>query len=156
MIYEKYDDSIVQKIFQRQVAMMEKNEENIKENKKSIDPRLLLILDNVFDPYNLKKTYYKNKYINELYFNSRCYGITVITINDNEIPISPKFRQNFDYIFLHKDANSKYYINEIKDKPKDNEYIVIDNKTCDENDNSSIFSFNTEPIPSFKFQSATC
>jgi hypothetical protein len=61
------------------------------------DNNVLIILD---DCLSSKGDWMKNKIMIELFYNSRHYGITLITSMQFPVVISPEIRLNFDYVFM--------------------------------------------------------
>lgn len=62
--------------------------------RRSADIRGLVILDNP------PSDFYSSRPFIELLYNGRCYKTTVIVICDNNPPMTPELRSNFDYVCL--------------------------------------------------------
>jgi len=96
-IYDEFDSTILQKIFKRQLKMIEDNQLRKKEGKPQKDDRVLIIMD---DCMGSKGSWIKDENIQELFYNGRHYHITFILIMQYSVGIPPELRSNFDYIFL--------------------------------------------------------
>lgn len=96
-IHYEYTPELLTRIFKRQMDMIEKNKVRIKEGKKPIDPRLLLVMD---DCLASKGTWAKDQNILELMTNGRHYLVKYINVLQYCVSISPELRSNFDYVFL--------------------------------------------------------
>ena len=96
-IYYEYSSCILDNIFRRQEKIISSNKKRKKLNKKPIDSRLLLIMD---DCLASKSLWAKDKNIYELLQNGRHYHITYILTMQYSLGIQPELRSNFDFIFL--------------------------------------------------------
>lgn len=90
-IIKTYDGSnaieMIPKIFVRQNILASKS----KGNKKFLPNTIIVInIDILFD----------NDLFNQLFFNHRCYGITLIITNNNFIDVPDKYLQEVNHIFL--------------------------------------------------------
>lgn len=89
-IYYKLNTDLIGRILTKQLEMIN--------NKKK--KNICLVLDDCFD---LEVNLMKDKILNELFFNARCYKITLITTMQFSSGLKPEVRCNFDYILLTKD-----------------------------------------------------
>lgn len=96
-IYYEYDSSILGNLFYRQQLVIDKNKVRKANNKKPLDTRSMLIMD---DCLAQKSTWLKDQNILELMQNGRHYHIMYILTMQYSLGISPELRSNFDYIFL--------------------------------------------------------
>lgn len=91
-IHREYDDDLIQKIFNRQKELMNKWSKN-----KEVDPRIILVFDDIFDEMDSWKN---NKYIRALFTNGRLYKITLVIISSHIFSLTPSFSTNVDYVFM--------------------------------------------------------
>lgn len=96
-IHYEYDTNILSKIFHRQELLIKKNQQRVKDGKKPIDTRCILIMD---DCLAQKGSWMKDKNILELLQNGRHYHITFVLTMQYALGITPELRSNFDYVFL--------------------------------------------------------
>ena len=96
-IHYEYSGELLSKIFQRQMAIIEKSKDRVKRGKKPLDTRLFLIMD---DCLASKSSWMKEQNILELLQNGRHYHITFILTMQYSLGIQPELRSNFDYVFL--------------------------------------------------------
>jgi hypothetical protein len=96
-IYNKYDSSILSRVYGRQAQMMEDNKIRVAKGKKTKDDRLFLIMD---DCMSSKGKWLKDDQILELFFNGRHHHVSFILTMQFSLGIPPELRSNFDYIFL--------------------------------------------------------
>ena len=99
-IYYEYNTEILTRLFKRQENVILKNRQRQQENKKPLDPRVLLIMD---DCLASRALWSKDKNILELMQNGRHYNITYILTLQFSLGIQPELRSNFDFIFLLSD-----------------------------------------------------
>jgi hypothetical protein len=95
-IYYEFKIEILDKIFDRQEKIIKKSK-NKAEQGIIIDPRIIFLMDDCLAD--------KGKWANEpqyanLMFNGRHYKIIYILTMQEPLGISPKLRDNFDYVFL--------------------------------------------------------
>lgn len=165
-VYAEYSEDAIKKIFQRQNAMIEQNNERKKLGKKPIDHRLLLIMDDILSD---AKKFSKDKTFQEIIFNGRHFGITIVLSIQDPIGIPPKIRDNFDYVFLLKARNNiakeklfKYYLGDDFDNIRefksafdectsDYKCMVVDNKTESNEVSDRIHWFKADIHDDFKF-----
>jgi hypothetical protein len=166
-IYSEYDSEILSKIYQRQSVMNELNKNRKKENKKELDDRLIIIMD---DCMSSKGTWLKDPNILELFFNGRHHHLSFILTMQFSLGIPPELRSNFDYIFLLAEditSNRKrlyeHYagmfptfdifqqvFNEITE---DYGVMVINNRIHSKNITDKIFWYKAKPVPDFQLGS---
>lgn len=96
-IYHEYDESIIPRVLARQKRILAKNERRIKEGKKPVDPRLILIMD---DCMSSKHLWLKDPNMLAIFNEGRHYQITFILTMQYSLGIQPELRSNFDYVFL--------------------------------------------------------
>lgn len=91
-VYFEFNVSLIAKILEKQ----SKNKKN----------KVAIVLD---DCLSSSDWWSKDKTINELFFNSRYYNITLFVTMQFPFGLKPEIRCNFDYVFLFKDvATSKF------------------------------------------------
>ena len=100
-IYYEYESKILEKLFDRQNAMIKKAKQK-KEHGVIIDPRAIFVMD---DCLSDKGTWTKDPLIYELMFNGRHYKISYILTMQTPLGIKPELRSNFDYFFLLAEDN---------------------------------------------------
>ena len=98
-IHYEYSSELVNKILQRQTEMIDK-EQAYKLKGKNIDAKCYIVMD---DCLGDKKSWVRDKPIQELLFNGRHYQIMYILTMQYPLGITPELRSNFDYIFLLKE-----------------------------------------------------
>ena len=96
-IYYEYLDTIIPSIMDRQIKILAKNENRITNNKKPIDPRCFLIMD---DCMSSKDKWMKDPLILSIFNEGRHYQMTYILSMQYCRSLHPEMRSNFDYIFL--------------------------------------------------------
>jgi hypothetical protein len=111
IIYE-LDYTIIEEMIHVQYKLLKQDKNII-----NTDNNVLIILD---DCLASKGDWMKNKIMMELFYNSRHYGITLITCMQFPMGISPEIRLNFDYVFMFAEnfvSNKKrlydHYVNMI-------------------------------------------
>lgn len=98
-IHYEYKSDIMQRLLQRQIMMIEKKKQKIKNGKK-LDARTYCIMD---DCLSLKGSWMRDQPIQEILYNGRHYEIMYILTMQYPLGITPELRSNFDYIFLLKE-----------------------------------------------------
>jgi len=93
--YNEYNSSVIQELLDMQQYLICNKTENYKS---------VLILDNCFSQIKLP-----NKQFDDLIYNSRHYGITVICLSQSVLNLPPDYRNNSDYVIL-LDLNGKELI----------------------------------------------
>ena len=96
-VYNKFNTTILTKIYNRQGKLADKNRTRKKDGKKEVDDRVLLIMD---DCMSSKGGWIKGDNILELFFNGRHHHLSFILTMQFSLGIPPELRSNFDYIFL--------------------------------------------------------
>jgi len=98
-IHYEYKTEIIQNILYRQTEIIEKTKRYIKLGKK-VDPRAFLIMDDCLAD---KGKWSNDKEIAEIFMNGRHYKLLYILTMQYPLGIGPRFRSNFDYIFILAD-----------------------------------------------------
>jgi hypothetical protein len=101
-IYHKYENHVIERLLYRQELLAEKNEKNKKENKKMIDDRAFIVMD---DCLSSKGTWMRDEAISNLLYNGRHYHLTYILTMQYPLGITPELRCNFDYVFIMAEDN---------------------------------------------------
>lgn len=96
-IHHKYHEDIIPNLLKRQVIILRKNEERIKNGKKPIDPRAFLIMDDCMSTKHLWK---KDPNILKIFNEGRHYQLTFIISMQYSLGLEPELRSNLDYVFL--------------------------------------------------------
>ena len=96
-IHYEYKEEIIPKVMERQTKMLAKNERRIKQNKKPIDPRCFLVMD---DCMSSKDKWLRDPCILSIFNEGRHYQITYLLSMQYCKGIPPELRSNFDYIFM--------------------------------------------------------
>lgn len=91
-VYHNYNSEIIEQILKKQTERLESDKDNTK--------TILVILD---DCLGQKRSWMRDKPIQELFFNGKHYKIGYILTMQFPLGIAPELRCNFDYIFLAKD-----------------------------------------------------
>lgn len=99
-IYDEYNSSILDRIYQRQEQLLQDNERRVLEGKRKKDTGLMLIMD---DCMSSRGSWVKEPQISELFLNGRHYEICLILTMQFALGIPPEMRSNFDFIFLLAD-----------------------------------------------------
>lgn len=166
-IYYSYNGHILEKIFKRQESLIKENNERKKQNKKLIDPRLILIMD---DCLSTKSTWAKDQNITEMLQNGRHYHITFILTMQYSLGISPDLRSQFDLVFLLSEdfiTNQKrlfeHYCGYFKTFDEfrkifnriteDYGTLVINTQSREKEIEKKLFWYKAKPITNFKFGS---
>ena len=96
-IHHQYDTNIISKMFSRQTMMKDLNKKRIQRNKKPIDTRAFLLMD---DCLSSKGAWLKDSNILEVFMNGRHYDLLYMLTMQFPLGIPPELRSNFDYIFI--------------------------------------------------------
>ena len=96
-IHHEYKEDIIPKILYRQKLIIEKNKERVLKNKKPIDPRGYLVMD---DCMSSKHLWLKDPNILSIFNEGRHFQLTFILAMQYAIGIQPELRSNFDFVFL--------------------------------------------------------
>lgn len=96
-IHNEYTSELIRKILHRQEIIIEKKQDRLKNGKKTVDTRALLIMD---DCLSQSKTWANDKYTKEILFNGRHYDLMYILTMQYSLGIGPILRGQFDYVFL--------------------------------------------------------
>ena len=95
--HHEYDESIIPRVLKRQKAMLQQNEDRVKQNKSKLDPRTFLIMD---DCMSSKHLWLKDPNILSIFNEGRHYQLTFFLTMQYSLGIQPELRANFDFIFL--------------------------------------------------------
>ena len=95
-IYEDCE-RMISKVLKRQIEMKNINNQRLKEGKKKIDDRILVVMD---DCISDSKIWRKSKDLGEIIYNGRHYNITLIIVSQDIVAIPPNFRSNIDIVML--------------------------------------------------------
>ncbi len=101
-IHHEYSPVILEKLFERQRIIIKKNNEREKKGKRLLDPRVLLIMDDLQSK--------KNEWVDDPNFKSimcegRHFGITLILSLQYSMAIPPELRSQFNYVMLLNESN---------------------------------------------------
>lgn len=99
-IHYEYKSATIEKLLARQHLMIEKNMERTAKNKRPIDDRGFILMD---DCLAQKGSWAKDLPIMELLFNGRHYHLMYMLTMQFPLGVSPELRGNFDYVFLLKE-----------------------------------------------------
>ncbi len=102
-IHHEYKSEIIPKILSRQAKILAKNERRIQENKKPVDPRTYLVMD---DCMAAKHLWLKDPNILEIMNQGRHFKLTFILTMQYCLGIQPELRTQFNYIFLLGEDNA--------------------------------------------------
>ena len=102
-INHDYKPTIIPKILNRQKIIIDKNKKREEENKKPIDPRTFLVMD---DCMSSAKDWSKDQCISEIMFQGRHYQLTYILTMQYCLGITPDLRTQFNYVFLLGEDNA--------------------------------------------------
>ncbi len=102
-IHHEYKSEIIPKILSRQKKILEKNEHREKEGKKTIDPRMYLVMD---DCMATKHLWIKDPNVLEIMNQGRHFKLTYILTMQYCLGIQPELRTQFNYIFLLGEDNA--------------------------------------------------
>jgi hypothetical protein len=95
--HHEYDETIIPRVLKRQKAMLQQNEDRVKQNKSKLDPRTFLIMD---DCMSSKHLWLKDPNILSIFNEGRHYQLTFFLTMQYSLGIQPELRANFDFIFL--------------------------------------------------------
>ncbi len=106
-IHDEYNTLIIEKVLQRQRAMMKQCNHDLATYKKmTIDPRTFVILDDcLYD-----NTWSRDKLMRALFMNGRHWKVMLIITMQYPLGIPPNLRTNIDYVFILREnylANRK-------------------------------------------------
>lgn len=106
-IHDEYNTLIIEKVLQRQRAMMKQCNYDLATYKKmTIDPRTFVILDDcLYD-----NTWSRDKLMRALFMNGRHWKVMLIITMQYPLGIPPNLRTNIDYVFILREnylANRK-------------------------------------------------
>lgn len=106
-IHDEYNTLIIEKVLQRQRAMMKQcNYDMATYKKMTIDPRTFVILDDcLYD-----NTWSRDKLMRALFMNGRHWKVMLIITMQYPLGIPPNLRTNIDYVFILREnylANRK-------------------------------------------------
>jgi len=163
-IHHEYKPEIVPKILSRQKKILEKNEQREKDNKKLIDPRMYLVMD---DCMASKHLWLKDPNILEIMNQGRHFKLTYILTMQYCLGIQPELRTQFNYIFLLGDDNAasrrkiwehwagvfpKFDLFEQVFLQVTNDYgcMVINNRIKTTDLSKKVFWFKAKKVPEFK------
>jgi len=165
-IYIHYDinSDLFKKVLDRQMIIIEKSRDKIKQGKK-LDPSSILIMD---DCLSRKKSWAKDENIFEILMNGRHYRLTYILTMQTPLGICPELRLNFDYVFLLREdsaINRKklwanyasiftklfYFEKALSTCTANNGCMVLDNRKSSENIKDKVFWFKAKKDISFTF-----
>lgn len=163
-IYHDYKDHLFDKLFARQSVIINKNKKRLKQGKKQVDPRALLVMD---DCMSFSKKFTKHEKFRSLMFEGRHYGITFIMTLQYCIGIEPELRGQFDYVVLlredkYKDKKKLYehyagmfpnfrLFESIFDQLTDDfGCMVIDNSNSKSKIKDKIFWYKAKEVKDFK------
>jgi hypothetical protein len=158
-IYDHYIPEILDKLFNRQIKIKEKNK-LLKKMGKRIDRRIFIIMD---DCLSSSDNWKRDEHIKQLLFNGRHMGITYILTMQFPLGVTPELRNNFDYVFLLADdiqSNQeriwKHYagvfptINAFRDVYRDLTFdfgsMVLVNKGAKEGFHEKVFWYKSKKI----------
>ena len=102
-IHHEFKPNIIPKILYRQKKILEKNEYRKKAQKKLIDPRTYLVMD---DCMASKHLWLKDPNILEIMNQGRHFKLTFILTMQYCLGIQPELRTQFNYIFLLGEDNA--------------------------------------------------
>ena len=159
-IHEEYTPLILNNVLKRQKIIMKKYN---KENKKNLDPRAFLILDDcLYD-----NTWQKDKNIRSCFMNGRHYKLMFILTMQFALGIPPNLRTNVDFVFILREniwSNRKrlydHYAGmfptfemfcETMDQCTENfECLVIDNTSKSNKIEDQVYWYKADKAPNFK------
>lgn len=101
-IHEDFSVPLIDNVVNRQKKIKKKIERSIQKTGKSdIDPRAVLILDDLmFDT-----SWIKNRNIREMFMNGRHWHVLFMITLQFPLGIPPVLRSNIDYVFIHRENN---------------------------------------------------
>lgn len=135
-IYYEFNDKVIEKIIQRQTKVIAKLSDPKYKGKK-IDPRLLLVLDDVQSSCGDLK---KSKPFNDIFTKGRHMGITLIVVIQDSMGLAPSQRSNLDYVFAYSARSGgeikklyEHYFNDVGSNIKEFKEILrraTENRSC--------------------------
>jgi hypothetical protein len=163
-IHHDYKYDIIPKLLGRQKKILEKNEQKKKENKKEIDPRSFLVMD---DCMATKHLWLKDPNVLEIMNQGRHFKLTYILTMQYCLGIQPELRTQFNFIFLLGEDNAasrkKLYEHWAGVFPKfdlfeqvfaqvtsDYGCMVINNRIKTTDLTKKVFWFKAKKVPDFK------
>lgn len=155
-----YKQTIIPKILARQKAIIEKNKERVKNNKKEIDPRAFFVMD---DCMAQKHLWLKDPFILEIMNQGRHFQLTYILTMQYCMGIQPELRTQFNFIFLLGEDNaasrkkiyehwagafSKFELFEqvFQQVTQDYGCLVINNRIKSQDITKKIFWYRAKPV----------
>lgn len=96
-IYHEYNEHIIPKLLYRQKKLLEKNKKRLAHNRRPIDVRSFLIMD---DCMSSKHLWLKDPSVLSIFNEGRHYQLTFILSMQYSLGIQPELRSNFDFVFL--------------------------------------------------------
>jgi hypothetical protein len=99
-IHNNLNDELLQQFLQRQSIVLDKNK-----NKKNLDPRLLLIIDNLNDKKITHNLINKNQLFISMAFHFKSYCITNIISVNWKFLIRPEIRNCYNYVIIGTNKN---------------------------------------------------
>ena len=96
-IHHEYKPDIIPRLLARQRIILDKNTNRKKKEKKPIDPRAFLIMD---DCMSSKHLWLKDPNVLSIFNEGRHYQLTFILSMQYSLGIQPELRSNFDFVFL--------------------------------------------------------
>ena len=96
-IHHEYKENIIPKLLNRQKKILNNNETRKKKEKKPLDPRTFLIMD---DCMSTKHLWLKDPNVLTIFNEGRHYQLTFILSMQYSLGIQPELRSNFDFVFL--------------------------------------------------------
>ena len=96
-IHHEYKEDIIPRLLGRQRIILDKNQKRKEKNKKPLDPRTFLIMD---DCMSTKHLWLKDPNVLTIFNEGRHYQLTFILSMQYSLGIQPELRSNFDFVFL--------------------------------------------------------
>jgi hypothetical protein len=163
-IHHEYKENILPKVLLRQRTIIEKNVERKKLNKKLIDPRAVLVMD---DCMSSKHLWLKDASVLSIFNEGRHFQLTYILAMQYSLGISPELRSNFDFVFLLGEDNfsnrQRLYTHycgifptrdlfEMTFSELTNNYgcMVINNRVRSNDLKRKVFHYKSQKTPDFK------
>lgn len=154
-IHEEYDPIKIKELLDRQEVALEEDWEN---------KNSFLIMDDVLAD---AKSWSKDKYMKEIFFNGRHYNIFFVLTMQDPIAIPPGLRNNIDYTFIFKTNNManieklykqyagvfpnlktfKFFLDKCTE---DNKIMIIDNVTTSSKIEDVVFYYKAEYKDNFR------
>jgi AAA+ ATPase superfamily predicted ATPase len=95
-IYNKYDPAVVQRLLNRQSALVDKLSTN---PSLKVNPNVFCILDDIMTDSSI----WKSEVIKEIFFNGRHFKIFFAVCNQYSMLLPPYIRSNIDIVFIMKE-----------------------------------------------------